>query len=66
MTALFLGSLLLGTHANHLPKFQHWHMSCERFQSKRVELLKDPNLLPEDTIDYEMDVFDIFKDSKKI
>ena len=30
------------------------------------KLIKDPNLLPEDTIDYEMDIFDIFKDSKKI
>lgn len=31
-----------------------------------ARLVKDPNLLPEDTIDYEMDIFDIFKDSKKI
>ncbi len=31
-----------------------------------ARLIKDPNLLPEDTIDYEMDIFDIFKDSKKI
>ncbi len=31
-----------------------------------AKLVKDPNLLPEDTIDYEMDIFDIFKDSKKI
>ncbi len=30
------------------------------------KLIKDPNLLPEDTIDYEMDIFDIFKESKKI
>ena len=30
------------------------------------KLVKDPILLPEDTIDYEMDIFDIFKDSKKI
>ena len=29
-------------------------------------LLGDPNLLPEDTIDYEKDIFEIFKDSKKI
>ncbi len=31
-----------------------------------ARLVKDPNLLPEDTIDYEMDIFEIFKDSKKI
>lgn len=31
-----------------------------------AKLVKEPNLLPEDTIDYEMDIFDIFKDSKKI
>jgi L-fuculose-phosphate aldolase len=31
-----------------------------------ARLIKEPNLLPEDTIDYEMDIFDIFKDSKKI
>ncbi len=31
-----------------------------------AKLLKDPNLLPEDTIDYEKDIFEIFKESKKI
>lgn len=31
-----------------------------------TRLVGDPNLLPEDTIDYEMDIFDVFKDSKKI
>jgi L-fuculose-phosphate aldolase len=31
-----------------------------------AKLVKDPNLLPEDTVDYEMDIFDIFKESKKI
>jgi D-3-phosphoglycerate dehydrogenase len=31
-----------------------------------AKLVKNPNLLPEDTIDYEMDIFDVFKDSKKI
>jgi D-3-phosphoglycerate dehydrogenase len=31
-----------------------------------AKLIKNPNLLPEDTIDYEMDIFEIFKDSKKI
>jgi L-fuculose-phosphate aldolase len=31
-----------------------------------AKLIKDPNLLPEDTIDYEMDIFEIFKESKKI
>lgn len=31
-----------------------------------AKLIDDPTLLPEDTIDYEMDIFDIFKDSKKI
>jgi len=31
-----------------------------------AKLIKEPNLLPEDTIDYEMDIFDLFKDSKKI
>ncbi|NHJ20528.1 MAG: hypothetical protein EAX91_06280 [Candidatus Lokiarchaeota archaeon] len=31
-----------------------------------AKLIKEPSLLPEDTIDYEMDVFDLFKDSKKI
>ncbi|MFX1571232.1 MAG: NAD(P)-dependent oxidoreductase [Promethearchaeota archaeon] len=31
-----------------------------------AKLVKDPNLLPEDTIDYEMEIFDIFKESKKI
>lgn len=31
-----------------------------------AKLIKDPNLLPEDTVDYEMDIFEIFKESKKI
>jgi L-fuculose-phosphate aldolase len=31
-----------------------------------ARLIKDPNLLPEDTVDYEMEIFEIFKDSKKI
>jgi L-ribulose-5-phosphate 4-epimerase len=31
-----------------------------------AKLIKEPYLLPEDVIDYEMDIFDIFKDSKKI
>ena len=31
-----------------------------------AKLIKEPNLLPEDTIDYEMDIFELFKDSKKI
>jgi len=31
-----------------------------------AKLIKEPNLLPEDTIEYEMDIFDLFKDSKKI
>ncbi|MFX0023669.1 MAG: NAD(P)-dependent oxidoreductase [Candidatus Hermodarchaeota archaeon] len=31
-----------------------------------AKLIKDPNLLPEDTVDYERDIFEIFKDSKKI
>jgi L-ribulose-5-phosphate 4-epimerase len=31
-----------------------------------AKLVKDPNLLPEDTVDYEMDIFEIFKESKKI
>jgi D-3-phosphoglycerate dehydrogenase len=31
-----------------------------------AKLIKEPNTLPEDTIDYEMDIFDLFKDSKKI
>lgn len=28
--------------------------------------IKDPNLLPDDTVDYEKDIFEIFKESKKI
>ncbi|MFX1410636.1 MAG: NAD(P)-dependent oxidoreductase [Promethearchaeota archaeon] len=31
-----------------------------------AKLVKDPNLLPEDTVDYEMEIFEIFKESKKI
>ncbi|MFX1324030.1 MAG: NAD(P)-dependent oxidoreductase [Promethearchaeota archaeon] len=31
-----------------------------------AKLVEDPNLLPEDTVDYEMDIFEIFKESKKI
>ncbi len=31
-----------------------------------AKLIKDPILLPEDTVDYEMDIFEIFKESKKI
>ncbi|MFX0041537.1 MAG: NAD(P)-dependent oxidoreductase [Candidatus Hodarchaeota archaeon] len=31
-----------------------------------AKLVKDPHLLPEDTVEYEMEIFDIFKDSKKI
>lgn len=31
-----------------------------------AKLVKDPNLLPEDTVDYERDIFEIFKESKKI
>lgn len=29
-------------------------------------MVKDPNLLLEDTVDYEMEIFEIFKESKKI
>ncbi|MFX1356018.1 MAG: NAD(P)-dependent oxidoreductase [Promethearchaeota archaeon] len=31
-----------------------------------AKLLKDPNLLPDDTVDFEKDIFEIFKESKKI
>jgi L-ribulose-5-phosphate 4-epimerase len=31
-----------------------------------AKLIKEPNLLPEDTIDYEKDIFDLFKESNKI
>ena len=31
-----------------------------------AKLINEPNLLPEDTIDYEIDIFDLFKESKKI
>ncbi len=31
-----------------------------------AKLIKEPNLLPEDTIDYEKDIFELFKESKKI
>jgi L-ribulose-5-phosphate 4-epimerase len=31
-----------------------------------ARLLGDPNMLPEDTVDYEKDIFEVFKDSKKI
>jgi len=31
-----------------------------------AKVLKDPDLLPEDTVDYEMEIFDIFKESRKI
>ena len=31
-----------------------------------AKLVKEPSLLPEDTVDYEKDIFEIFKESKKI
>jgi len=31
-----------------------------------AKLIKEPNLLPEDTVDFEMDIFEVFKESKKI
>jgi len=31
-----------------------------------AKLVKDPNLLPDDTIEYETEIFEIFKESKKI
>ncbi|MFW9867200.1 MAG: NAD(P)-dependent oxidoreductase [Candidatus Thorarchaeota archaeon] len=31
-----------------------------------AKLIKDPNLLPEDTVEYEEEIFEIFKESKKI
>ena len=31
-----------------------------------AKLIKEPNLLPGETIDYEKDIFEIFKESKKI
>lgn len=31
-----------------------------------AKLLNNPHLLPEDTVDYEIDIFEIFKESKKI
>jgi L-fuculose-phosphate aldolase len=31
-----------------------------------AKLVKDPKLLPDDTVDYEMDIFEIFKESKRI
>lgn len=29
-------------------------------------MVQDPNLLLKDTVDYEMEIFEIFKESKKI
>jgi L-fuculose-phosphate aldolase len=31
-----------------------------------AKLVKNPNILPEDTVDYETEIFEIFKESKKI
>ena len=31
-----------------------------------AKLLNNPHLLPEDTVDYEIDIFEILKESKKI
>ena len=31
-----------------------------------AKLIKEPNLLPEDTVDFETEIFEVFKESKKI
>lgn len=59
------GNLCCGSHLDGALTVLHYvERGAKIFYLAR--LIKDPNLLPEDTIDYEMDIFEIFKDSKKI
>ncbi|MFX1417928.1 MAG: NAD(P)-dependent oxidoreductase [Promethearchaeota archaeon] len=59
------GNLCCGSHLNGaFTVLQYLERGAKIYYL--AKLIKDPNLLPEDTIDYEMDIFDIFKDSKKI
>jgi D-3-phosphoglycerate dehydrogenase len=59
------GSLCCGSHLEGAyTVLQYLERGCKVYYL--AKLIKEPNLLPEDTVDYEMDIFDLFKDSKKI
>jgi len=59
------GNLCCGSHLNGALTVLHYvERGAKIFYLAKI--VKDPNLLPEDTVDYEMEIFDVFKDSKKI
>ena len=39
-----LASTIFASHADHLTKPYNWHMSCERWQTRSLEIQQDKNL----------------------
>ena len=51
MPGILLGLTILASHADHLTKPYNWHMSCERWQTRSLEIQQD------DSLDYNSKVF---------
>jgi len=51
MPSILLGLIIFASHADHLTKPYNWHMSCERWQIRSLEIQQDDNL------DYNSKVF---------
>ena len=39
-----LASIMFASHSDHLTKPFNWHMSCERLQTRSLEIQQDKNL----------------------
>jgi hypothetical protein len=51
MSSILLGLTIFASHADHLTKPYNWHMSCERWQTRSLEIQED------DSLDYNSKVF---------
>ena len=51
MPSILLGLTILASHADHLIKPYNWHMSCERWVTRSLEIQED------DKLDYDSKVF---------
>ena len=44
MPSILLAFTILASHADHLTKPYNWHMSCERWYTRSLEIRQDDNL----------------------
>ncbi len=51
MPSILLGLTILASHADHLTKPYNWHMSCERWMTRSLEIQED------DKLDYDSKMF---------